>query len=340
MAHKTIVSEQFIQYLRKGRTDFNSLFTKYSVLNKSVSIEEFSETLYFLTDALQKNPGCPQITFEIFSEYYEVALQLTEKRVLSSGKIYINFRENFAKIISLIPVYLLLFPKQNMHRLVSALKSIQNEKSTNIVMWISLMSEIALATEYSDIFYKGIFVAAWRCGAALYRESALHTLGTLPENITAAIFGVKGKSSTEVAAFLLANPLQPADSLVSHPKNKTELVKRFIGDFSGFGGQFITPPVITCENEDVFLTDDRQTFRLHADAYGYSLTSDEKPLRNVVSDKPFFKNAGNSAIRSAAAEYFIKELSYNGKMVSTANMAVIGFLNSHKIMLIYEKGSV
>lgn len=335
MVEKAIISDFFTGYLRKGRDEFNALFAKNAALHKSIHMQSFTDSLTFLLNGIIRNKAHGSITYVVFQEYYETALRITEKRLLESNEIYENYRNNLAQILTLIPQNILCSPLKFIPPVMHALKIAHSAPAFNMQGWKEFISALTTIAPNTDTFMKALFVSAWRHGVAQYRDASLQTLATLPDNITASLFGIANANSGQIARYLSENVMQTADSM-RFSSGKYTVVKKTIGGFLGFGGEFKTPPEIFQFGDKFFLADESQFYRVYADGYGHNLIPDDPEEEPSPSQEPSFRKAGHLNLAGSKGEYLIRELGY-GNMATNRYFGLITFPVSHKVMLFYEK---
>jgi hypothetical protein len=129
--------------------------------------------------------------------------------------------------------------------------------------WFDTLTSATALLEPSDV--DGLLavgaVAAWRWGLAPLRASALDTARHLrPELLRAAL---RVESTVDVSA-LAADPWRAPDRAGSP---QVVLIRR-VGEFRGFGGAFLRPPIVTVSNGQWFATDGESAWRVYADRYG------------------------------------------------------------------------
>ena len=119
--------------------------------------------------------------------------------------------------------------------------------------WVSMMATVAERAHDVDELLDAGAVAAWRCGLARLRSSALEVAGRLrPE--------------------LLAIAAGPAESLADpwfDPGATSLRVVSRVGAFRGFGGVFARPPVVSTSDGGWYASDGVDAWRVYADRFGF-----------------------------------------------------------------------
>ena len=112
-------------------------------------------------------------------------------------------------------------------------------------------------------------VAAWAVGLAQFRESALASAESLPDDALAAAIGApEPLEAAATVAQLRADRWWRPDR---EPPEAGSVVHR-VGGFRGFGGPFLAPPEVVTTDGHVEVRSGDDVWALHADAWGATLT--------------------------------------------------------------------
>jgi len=129
--------------------------------------------------------------------------------------------------------------------------------------WIEVMTKAADMAADAGTLLKAGQVAAWRCGLAHYRESALRLAHDLPAALALTVLEGPAAAWPDLLAQLSADPWYiPGEA--SHAG--CEVLRA--GAFSGFGGLFATPPQVIAANDQIFVRSGDDVWLLTADAFG------------------------------------------------------------------------
>lgn len=127
--------------------------------------------------------------------------------------------------------------------------------------WISTVVSLAEQTDEVDELLDAGAVAAWRCGLAQLRHSALDTAARLrPELVRLAL----GESSTVDMTRLARDPWFDPGGV---DPVALRVVRR-VGAFRGFGGVFARPPVVSTSGGHWYASDGVRSWRVYADRFG------------------------------------------------------------------------
>jgi hypothetical protein len=128
--------------------------------------------------------------------------------------------------------------------------------------WIDTMVALAGRARGVDELLDAGAVAAWRCGLARLRASALDVAARL----RAELLGIAlGTSSTVDIDRLAADPWFDPGSAGSR---ELRVVRR-VGSFRGFGGVFARPPLVSTSDGAWYATDGTDAWRVYADRFGF-----------------------------------------------------------------------
>jgi len=141
--------------------------------------------------------------------------------------------------------------------LANALHHLGSAPSGRPRKWIKTMIELAERARGVDELLDAGAVAAWRCGLAALRGSAVEPATRLrPELLAIAM----GSSTVDSAA--LADPWFDPDAA------GLRVVAR-VGAFRGFGGVFRIPPGVSTSDGAWYATDWSGAWRVYADRFGF-----------------------------------------------------------------------
>jgi hypothetical protein len=137
-------------------------------------------------------------------------------------------------------------------------------------LWVQAMLDLAdEVTSVRALLDAGV-VAAWRCGLARLRSTALAVASTMD----ATTLGLALGTDESVDLALLADDpwRDPAATAAGRL-----LVVRRLGAFRGFGGTFAIPPTVSHVDGRWYAGDGTGCWQLHADRFGAALTRVAQP---------------------------------------------------------------
>jgi hypothetical protein len=160
-------------------------------------------------------------------------------------------------------------PRRVASAVLNALHHLLDADTHRADAWVQTM--IALAgrvTSAPDLLDAGV-VAAWRCGLARLRASAMDVAARIDPSALTIALGVEGSLPDDVVGRLEADPwLDPA----SAQRPTRLLVVRRVGAFRGFGGTFAAPPKVSHVDGRWYVSDGTGCWLVHADRFGAALT--------------------------------------------------------------------
>jgi hypothetical protein len=139
--------------------------------------------------------------------------------------------------------------------LANALHHLGSAPAGRPAEWIEAMTAIAGRAHDVDELLGAGAVAAWRCGLARLRESALEVAGRLRPELLAIAVG-----SADVAGL--------GDPWFDPEATGLRVVAR-VGAFRGFGGVFARPPVVSTSDGAWFASDGVDAWQVYADRFGF-----------------------------------------------------------------------
>jgi hypothetical protein len=140
--------------------------------------------------------------------------------------------------------------------LANALHHLRSSPTGRVDEWVSTMISLGALTDRPDSLLDAGAVAAWRCGLAQLRSSALQRAGHVRPDLLEIALG----SEVDFPR-LVADPwFDPAQSGLR--------VVRRVGAFRGFGGVFARPPLVSTSDGCWFATDGAGSWRMYADRFG------------------------------------------------------------------------
>ena len=116
-------------------------------------------------------------------------------------------------------------------------------------------------------------ILAWQSGMVQFRAAALQTARNIPHGLALRAMGQPATTSPQQLAALL-------DRLAFDPWVRCEVnagssaslpvltVVAAVGAFRGFGGLFLRPPTIRCQDKRWFVSDGTSDWQMLADSYG------------------------------------------------------------------------
>lgn len=150
---------------------------------------------------------------------------------------------------------------------------VAQQRGTRLELWLDRMRNALAGCDSPGRVLEVGQVAAWQAGMAQYRQPALEVAGRLPPGLATLVLGLAAETSQDALASALVrlrqNPwLSAEEALQPEPALLALASVGMAGSFTGFGGVFARPPVVTCSAGRLLASDGRSRWQLIADAYG------------------------------------------------------------------------
>lgn len=155
--------------------------------------------------------------------------------------------------------------------LYNALHNIERFPGARPADWCARMARAAAACPDAAAVLAAGQASAWLCGMAHYREGGIAALASLPPAAAAAVLGLPERGATAAVRSLKDDPWAPPDGA----EGRMIKVAHRVGGFRGFGGPFLSPPVLTYASGVIYARQGSGVWRLHADRFGAALTRED-----------------------------------------------------------------
>jgi hypothetical protein len=262
------------EVLRAQRTSFNARFAAARRRWSQLDPDDFS---LFLRDQLspviaavaassaESAPAVAQVGYDLGLELVAEKLAGPSARDTALNTLWTSTLPSLARLIANTPRPLLASLTNATHHLASV-------PGTQLTLWHRQLRELGPRCANSTELLPLAQLLAWRCGLAHYRSSALRNATTLPPSLAlAALDAPPGAAWPDIQAALLADPWYRPDSTTAaraaSPQTAASAFHR-VGAFRGFGGLFLTPPIITRAGDDLVVLSGDEGWLLIADAFG------------------------------------------------------------------------
>ena len=335
-----LISGPLAEALEQNRERFNSKFAYARSINRRLDPEEFgrhlSDTVAPLVEAVAEiDPGAINAAAEAL---FDASLDLVGREYLGPSSKTPVVDLAWKKVLPKLAGPLAKAP----HRLVAAISNaafnIDSQPTADAKAWLALVLKTApLAADVEELLKAGQ-VAAWRCGLAHFRESALEVWSELPEELAYAALNLDPppKSPPREALYqaLAADPWLPPHQAGLSDDQKLRLVAH-VGGFQGFGGPFTSPPEVIAAHDTLYAFDSRYCWSIHADLFG-------AVLLRYGPDIPEGAGEGNSDFRINAdggvthGQYKAQFPSFKNRISAAAvgSALAVTLPRSHKVFLV------
>ncbi len=258
-----MISAPFSAILAAGRSQFNQRMVEARRRHAGLSADGFSQFLRDCVDpivsavALVDSARAPAVALAA----YDMGLELTGLGLVGPGSrsqlVATVWRELAPRLARLIA----LQPAEVLGLLSNAALYLESIPGTRCPKWIADVVALSGELESVEQFQAVGQIVAWRCGVAHFRAGAFEAGERLPEKLALAAFGAADSGVwRDVRERALADPWwtpQPAGPAGMET-----------GAFSGFGGEFATPPEVHAHPNGFTVKSGAAYFLLVADAFG------------------------------------------------------------------------
>lgn len=270
-----MISTAFAAALAARRTSYNERMRaarqRHPALAQDVFLSFLDSHVGPLADAV-----APQQVDAVVGVCYDAALELVGRALVgpaaASSALGDAWREVLPRFASLLGEH----PADVVGLVSNAALNLAAIPGARGAQWRAEM--VAAAPLIGDLAQLRVAgqVGAWRAGAAHYRRGALQACAALPDALALAL--LHAPAGTRLDALAPDPWWQGLDAYGQR--------ERDIGAFTGFGGQFATPPEVRSADDGFLVRAGERAFFLVADAYGAVLrpaTLDEFALAPVTS---------------------------------------------------------
>ncbi|HRA01422.1 MAG TPA: hypothetical protein PLJ62_14550 [Thermoflexales bacterium] len=340
----------FAQILRAGRDQFNAQFAaakhQYPLLDGAAFGAHLEQNVAPLVDAVAAvQPGRAS---DVAQTAYALSLELVGQQFIGAGARYPLIERGWREAFPALAAHIAARPQAMLAALTNALYNLSQTPDTRGGQWIAEIKNIAPACADADQLLQTGQVLAWRMGMAHYRDGALAVCQTLPPALALAALGISGaadEATRDLTVNLLrGNPWLRVDGLsvrqISQLKDKPQKlgVTSRVGVFRGFGGVFMSPPLVASDGAHLFARSENECWLITADAYGATLhRSDPSEFETaqkagVNAPKPFTLVKGAASRDGLQASF--PELAQVTSIAQTAHTLAVTTPATHAITLI------
>lgn len=260
-----MLCDAFTQVLKSGRTDFNQQVAQARRENPTFDDAAFSEFVQTCMDPLVAavHAASPESVADVVQAMWETGLQLVAQRLAGPQAREPWINQVWQEVLVAAAAHVARAPGQMLGSFSNAAHHLSATPGARPEQWIEVMTKAAGMAADAGILLKAGQVAAWRCGLAHYRESALRLAHDLPAALALTVLEAPDAAWPDLLAQLRADPWHI-------PGEATHAGREVLraGAFSGFGGLFATPPQVIAANDQIFVRSGDAVWLLTADAFG------------------------------------------------------------------------
>ncbi len=275
-----------LRWLQADRDRYNQRFRvarhQHPHLNPDVFSALLRDLLAPLAALLPAHLPDPAAQAAAFSDLYDLLLEGQIRRMLGPGTAQdtpayptAHGQSPLARVwrdlLPAMPQLTAAAPRQIVPLLGNAAWNLCQEPSTRFEKWIAGMKALGPLATTPDLLRRLCVIQSWRHGLAWMRPGAIQTWLALDPALQPAALGLPDRPDQPHDLAQIARDLQNPWKRPGDPDRDRALHSRSLGGFRGFGGQFLTPPVLTCDGDRFFARADGLCWSVDADEFGATL---------------------------------------------------------------------
>ncbi len=257
------------EFLRARRTDCNARFAAARRRWPRLDAEDFAIFLRDQVSPLAEVLEADQ-SHQVLSHAYHVGLQLVAEKLAGPSAANPAINRVWNEVFPKMPELIAGSPRRVLVALGNAAYQIAATPDTTPDIWRKRLVDFIPKLANPDELLIMTQVLAWRAGLSHFRKSALSAADSLPSEL--ALEALDAPPDSTWAAFRDAHSSDPwfgydAHGWVLDPGTPGHR----IGAFRGFGGLFLTPPLVTTTGSEILVVSGGDAWILVADAFGATL---------------------------------------------------------------------
>ena len=280
-----LISGPLARVLKSERERFNGKFARAKQAMPQLDEQALGA---FLREALQPiaeavDGFAPARTGPVADFLFDAALSFVGK---GFAKRYPRVMQGWKILLSTFPALLCEDPLRFSSSIGNALLNLSSVEGARPTVWVETMFFAGGECANLDEFLEAGKVAAWLCGMAHYRRSALDACSKLRPKLALAVLGLPRTTDEAALAATLGNlradPWHPIAPSPPETEKRLKIVAR-AGSFHGFGGVIAWPPLVGLDGEDFLVFDGTDCWTLAADRFGATFQRTTPPSDGQAS---------------------------------------------------------
>jgi hypothetical protein len=336
------MSTVFASALAANRTRFNARFAEARHYKPALDSGAFADLLCTTVAPIVEavHALAPDSTHAVTESLYDISLDLLAGDFLGPQSRHPVIASGWTHLLPRLARFIAADPRAVVGAVTNALHNISATPGARPGEWMRDL--IALADHCPDVetLLKVGQILSWKSGLAHYRAAALDLLQTLPPALARLILAIPADDSQpldSVISRLRANPWQSpvSNSLISNSQisnPQLHIVKR-LGAFRGFGGLFITPPVVFPANDHFIVTDGEGAWLLTADLFGATFHRATQAKTDSKTESPFTLTLSGE-VRTDTAKRQFPELAHSTSHAANQTTLAVTVPYSHAVYLV------
>lgn len=239
------------------------------------------------------------------------------------------------EVLANVPHLVALEPKKMVVSVSNLVCNLMGEPEMEANRWVERMSKAGKPIQDVESFKQAGVIMAWQCGYAIARDEALRCCKLLDPAIICFLLGLPPMNPEEVEAIIDRMEQDPWHEPKEANKPKPLGVLRIVGNFKGFGGVFLNPPIVTIEDGYVIAEDKTGQWQLIADAFGAMFRRHEGvKISEITNFSPDFKIDDKGEVLKNNERSRIEGLQNWASAASTSQIMAVTLADSHQIFLV------
>ena len=259
-----MLSPALTDFLRVHRTDCNARFAAARRRWPRLDAEDFA---LFLRDQLSPlaaalDTSVPVEAHHVLVHAYGLGLQLVAEKLAGPSTPNPSINRVWNGLFPHMPEVIAEKPRLVLTALGNAAHQLGNTPGTRPDLWRKRLADFIPRCQSAEVLLVIAQVLSWRAGLSHYRTSALLAANRLPPELA-----LEALEAPAGADWESTRDAHLSDSWLGYGMEPSSREHR-IGTFRGFGGLFLTPPLVTSSGSQLLVTSGNDAWILVADAFG------------------------------------------------------------------------
>ena len=320
----------FFTALKAGRDAFNARFEAARMRRPGLDPADVLLALdTHLRPVVEAVP--PERAAAVLDALYDLALEATATSALGPSSRTPAVAVGWVTAMTALPRFVAAEPARLGRALLTALQTL-DASGADTSGWAARLAELGPeAADTAALLDLGA-VLAWTHGLAAYRSAALDAAARMEPALAVRALDLPEATDLGTALDRLRpNPWLRPDAL-ARPEHLH--VVAVCGDFSGFGGSFTRPPLVTAEEGRLIADDGEDRWALVADTFGHTFQRTGPSSTTAASTTaPFALDTGGTVRLGDTVQVF-PELAGWVSAAATADTLAVSLADSHRLVLI------
>lgn len=272
------ISDILTKTLKTDRESFNARFAERRLAGYRIDGNEFLDHIATSIDPIvcAVADALPERVRATLDGLYDVSLDLFAVSLLGDGSKCLEVKELWDRVLPAASLPLARDPARVAASLSNAVYNLAMQDDTRPAWWMDRMVELANGCDDAESFLQCGRILAWQAGMAQYREPALEAARQLEPDLALRALGISDECPSpeldKVISRLESDPWLSATEALNGDHQRTTIEQvRTVGGFRGFGGVFLRPPVASCDDNGLWVSDGEFVWRMIVDTYGWYL---------------------------------------------------------------------